>query len=68
MTFEEYTTLALSEFLADLPAVRIGQSWFNTLDRTRPDLSNMIRGRALLDPFYNDCTLTNFLDFLAVNW
>lgn len=49
------------------PNWRKGQAYFNVLSDVRPDLAERVRA-TILDPFYSDCRLADFLYFLRQAW
>lgn len=64
--------MELWEFLRDMTRIpqeqRPGQYAFNLLCQVRPDLSEQVRGRLQVDPFYNDRFIPNFIQFVSDNW
>jgi len=66
MTFEEYVVI-VSDTMREYPSWRSGQAYFNCLYDARPDLSEQIRG-GMLDPFYDDSFIPQFLEFVMHNW
>lgn len=67
MTFEEYVVEVQREHLSN-KALRLGQAYFNVLNRHRPDLAERVRGVFTMDPFYRDNNIPSFLEFLGDNW
>lgn len=66
VTFSQYLRLvALAK--EDNPSLRNGQVYFNVLNNVRPDLANRIRS-TLIDPYYEDCNLAQFLVFVSKEW
>ena len=47
--------------------IRVGQHYFNTLWKIRPDIANEIRG-TMNDPFHNDKKLGQFILQVAELW
>lgn len=66
MTFAAYLK-AVFEAKDRYPMWRMGQTYFNVLHHTRPDLSEQVRAGEL-DPFYNDDRIDSFLMFVVTNW
>ncbi len=67
MNYYEFTKVAeLVARHADT-GVRKGQCYWNTLDKLRPDLTPQLRG-GLLDPFYDDGRLPEFLAEVQRIW
>jgi len=48
--------------------IRLGQFYFNHLHEQYPTLANHVRGRAWVDPFYDDKLIASFWAFVAENW
>lgn len=46
---------------------RMGQAYFNTLHKFRPDLSELVRG-SMNDPFNNDLRIGDFMYWIYLNW
>ena len=66
MTFDEYLDSVELDRKYTLDW-RDGQRYFNVLNKIRPDLSEQVRG-TLLDPFYRDVALDDFLIWCENNW
>lgn len=66
-TFIEYLTAVYHEHDRNY-GWRVGQAYFNVLHQRLPTLANLLRGRAVLDPFYNDGNIPAFLAYVAENW
>lgn len=49
------------------PEWRSGQTWYNALDRARPELAHRIIGSEL-DPFHNDKNIAGLRAWLKMNW
>lgn len=75
ITFGEYLVQSNSDFVEHHwreknPASRwrLGQTFFNTLYRLRPDLSERLRGQWDYDPYYRDDLLPAFLVYIEEHW
>lgn len=65
-TLDEF--LAYVDELRDIfPEWRRGQTFFNALDRIRPELSDAIRGTDA-DPYYDNARMLPFMEWLVQNW
>lgn len=67
MDFSAYTLAADARFRDPWLDERKGQAFFNQLAEVRPDLAERVRG-TVLDPFYQETRLPEFLSFVAKNW
>jgi hypothetical protein len=47
--------------------LRIGQHWYNSLARVRPDIAAKLVG-TLIDPFHKDFVPTDFIQFVMDSW
>lgn len=47
--------------------LRIGQHWYNSLARVRPDIAGKLVGTPT-DPFYKDFVPTDFIQFVMDSW
>lgn len=66
MTFNEYLSAAAITFRFE-PTWRVGQAYFNALEVNRPDIARKIRD-SLVDPFYDDGKLADFLQAVERSW
>lgn len=67
MTYDEYLLL-VEQAAVDNPEWRGGQAAVNVLAVVRPDLSEALRGRSGLDPFYVDANLPRFWEWVDAHW
>ena len=65
--FSAYTVEADARFRHPGLNERKGQAFFNELLVVRPDIAERVRG-TVLDPFYQDARLPEFLSFVAKEW
>lgn len=66
MRLQDYLAL-VNRMKAEHPEWRAGQTYFNVLRDTRPDLSEKIRTTGL-DPFHDDRNIVAFMAWVAENW
>jgi hypothetical protein len=64
MTLEEFLTIVNGACPVEW---RRGQFFFNTLEETRPDLAELIRG-TFRDPFYYDTRIPAAVSCIAQHW
>lgn len=71
MTFQEYCDRVINIWNSNHD-LRLGQTYFNVLAQYRPDLSEQVRGKFNLDPFYAESTsdkrIVAFIQFVYKNW
>ena len=64
MNIDEFTVL-LSRYMSHHPDQRLGQAAFNMLYEIFPEEVGRLRG-SMVDPFYNDNKINNFLTALGI--
>lgn len=64
LTNEEFNLLN-EKVLAKDKHIRSGQAYMNALYEIKPDLYNQITEEGLIDPFYNDDKIIDFLNFIT---
>ena len=50
------------------PTERMGQAYFNQLLEDRPYIAEEVRSDDMLDPFYDDSKIGQFLVFVHLSW
>ena len=66
ISFQEYTRKVFAAFI-DHPEWRKGQTYFNVLATWNPPAAERVRG-SLVDPFYSDEIVPEFLEHTAKIW
>jgi len=65
-TFSDYLQV-VNEWYRQHSYWRMGQAYFNVLYSQQPEMADQIRG-GVLDPFYNDRRIPEFLVFVEEHW
>lgn len=66
MTFYEWLAMVPHYHRAN-PEWRAGQTYFNALHETRPDLSHAVRATSI-DPFHHNDRIPAFREFVKERW
>lgn len=66
ITWSEYNA-RVAECVSSMPALRVGQAYYNVLHDTRPELAGVVRDSGD-DPFYADSRIPGFLVLIRRLW